>query len=216
VRIDKKTLRAPFTAQTGLHQLEVGQFLGANTMITQLVGINDSVWVDFQLPQQYTQLAEGATVKIRVRGRSGEALAGKVIARDSVVSSSSRNLRFRASINDATHVLVPGSAVDVLVESPIVHAVVVPATALRYDASGNHVFVIGEVESKGENSAAPKSQLRASKRAVTPGAQHDAWVVISDGIAVGERVASNGSYKLRDGMLANVATMNEAGAGAKP
>lgn len=215
-RIDKKTLRAPFDAQTGLHQLEVGQFLGANTMITQLVGLSDSVWVDFQLPQHHAQLAEGATVNIRVRGRNGEPLAGKVIARDAVVSQSSRNLRFRASISDAAHVLVPGSAVDVLVATQPFDVVTVPATALRYDASGNHVYVIRDVDTKGDNGAAGKKELRAAKRAVTPGAQHDAWVVISEGLAAGERVAANGSYKLRDGMLVNVAPVKGASAGEQP
>jgi membrane fusion protein, multidrug efflux system len=207
-RIDKKTLRAPFDAQAGLHQLDPGQFLAANTPITQLVGISDKVWVDFYLGQKHARLESGAIVHIGVPDSRAKPLEGSVIARDAMVSSTSRNLRFRAEIADAGHLLTPGSAVDVAIDASPTMAIVVPATALRYDASGNHVFVIREsakpsAKTDGAADASPKQQWRAEKRAVTPGLLRDGTVVISEGLSAGEHVAANGSYKLRDGVSVN-------------
>jgi RND family efflux transporter MFP subunit len=55
--IEKKTLRAPFDATTGLHQLDVGQYLDKGSVVTRLIGVSDSVWIDFTLPQQQSDPA---------------------------------------------------------------------------------------------------------------------------------------------------------------
>jgi len=52
--------------------------------------------------------------------------------------------------------------------------------------------------------------LRASRRAVTLGSEQSKQTVVISGIEVGEQIATNGSFKLSDGMLTYV---NEA---AKP
>ena len=62
--IEKKTLEAPFNGRAGLHDLEVGQFMPTNTMITTLIGDSDYIWIDFQVPQFYPRLGAGTQVSI--------------------------------------------------------------------------------------------------------------------------------------------------------
>jgi len=68
--IDKKTLRAPFDAVVGLHDIEAGEYLAANTAIVMLMGTNDFLWVDFDLPLAQVSVDIGGTVEVSVAGKA--------------------------------------------------------------------------------------------------------------------------------------------------
>lgn len=197
--IRKKTLRAPFDAITGLHQLEVGQYLDKAAVITRLIGIADSVWIDFTLPQQYAAIAVGETVRVRAPGMV-DPLEARIIARDAFVNERSRNVGFRALATDPEQRLLPGALVNVSVPvAELRAATLVPVTAVRKNAFGASVFVLVPAE---ESASAP---YRAERRSVTLGAQRGEAIVIASGLAVGESVAADGAFKLREGVLVNVA-----------
>ena len=63
-RIAKKTLRAPFDAIAGLHELAAGQFLDAGDAVAHLVGVEEQVWIDFTLPQEQAYLAPDVLVDV--------------------------------------------------------------------------------------------------------------------------------------------------------
>jgi membrane fusion protein (multidrug efflux system) len=214
-RISKKTIKAPFAALAGLHQLEVGQFLSGNTPITQLTGIGNNIWVDFYLPQQQANLPIGTEVLLTAQGIFAEPVSGKIIASDSAISKSSRNRQFRAVVSNKNHLLSPGLAVNVSIANPPpTPAIIVPAMAVRYDSTGKFVYVIETVKS--EPDTPPKVQQRAWKRNVIAGTEFSGQVVIIDGIKAGEIIAVNGSYKLRDGMLVNMQPALSTGNGKAP
>ena len=191
--IAKKTLLAPFDASTGLHELKQGQYLAAGNVITRLVGIDTKIWVDFSLPQQQASLAVGDSMSLMGYPESGAV----VIARDSWVDSQSRNVRYRAEAN-ASDSLLPGSFVRVSVPIGAVSSLIqVPASAIRYDAMGANVYVLNPSE---EGADAPE---RASRRAVELGSENDQKVLVLSGLNAGERVAANGSFKLRENILVN-------------
>lgn len=203
--IDKKTLRAPFDAVSGLHHLEVGQFVAANTLITHLIGIDQQVWVDFNLPQQQSAVSLNTAVNITSAGLLKQAMPGVVIARDAAVMSQSRNLRFRAQVNDAEGLLKPGALVEV--EVPMTDkqaAMSLPATAIRRDSFGAYVYLIVETVDEQHN----KIQ-RAQKQAVVLGPNQGEQIIILSGVEKGDVVASNGAYKLRSGLLVNVKKQQE-------
>jgi len=196
--IQKKTLRAPFDAITGLHELEAGQYLDKAAAITRLIGIADSVWVDFTLPQQQAAIAIGEVVRISAPGFA-EALNATIIARDAFVNERSRNVGFRALVTDPERRLLPGALVNVSV--PVAEqqtATTVPITAVRQNAFGASVFVLVPAE---EPAAAP---YRAERRPVTLGAQQGESIIIASGLVAGEQVAADGAFKLREGVLVNV------------
>src|SRR3984957_2224186 len=49
--LDKKTLKAPFTGHLGIRAVDLGQYLGAGTVIVTLQAL-DPIFVDFFVPQQ--------------------------------------------------------------------------------------------------------------------------------------------------------------------
>ncbi len=201
-RIDKKTLTAPFDAQAGLHQLQVGEYLAANTLITQLLGVQDEVWVDFDLPQQQANVALGSAVDVNARGILSTALHGKIIAAEPALSAASRNLRLRAAVDNAEHRLQVGALVDVSVAVASRSVFAVPVTALHHDTQGSYVYVIQPV--------AGKEELRASVRRVQTGAEKNQQVVIESGLQQGEQVATTGSYKLQENMLTHIRNADAA------
>lgn len=203
--IDKKTLTAPFDGTAGLHTLQPGQYLAADTLITQLVGDQQMLWIDFSMPQQLSGIGIGTDVSVSAHSVLPTPVTGRVIAGEPVVSRESRNIRFRAAIDNRQQgitpkpgILKPGMLVDVQVATaPAREVFAVPATAIQYDKTGAYVFVI---------TLDDKQQPRAHKRSVTLGAEAGGSTVVESGLSTGERIAANGAYKLQDGMLAHVHT----------
>ena len=200
--IAKKTLRAPFDANAGLHELEAGQFLAADTAITQLVGVNESVWVDFNLPQDQALLPLGTEVSIEAPGLLPAEVSGRVIARDAAVTAQSRNMRVRALLDGVADRLKPGGIVNVSVPVGAPRTVaVLPATAIRRDNFGAFVYAL---VADGDNGHGP--QLRARKRPITLGPEQAQRVIVTSELAPQVLIAAKGSYKLREGILVAVAT----------
>lgn len=199
--IDKKTLRAPFNAHAGLHRWEVGGYLAAGTSVTTLVGIEKSVWIDFSLPQLAEPVAIGATVRLQMAGRDAEAT---VIARDSLLTPGSRSVRYRALAEDAALAAMPGALLNVIAaQGDPIPAISVPAVGVRQDAFGTHVFVLARAENGAD------ADFRAERRSVEVLTIAKTTAYLSAGLQADERVAAAGAFKLRDGLLANVANSDQ-------
>ncbi len=191
--IDKKTLRAPFDALAGIHDIEAGEYLAANTALVTLQGLGDFLWVDFGLPLAQASMDIGARVALRSVGTAGEGVHATVVARNPAVSPHSRSLRYRARL-EALPGMVPGSVVNVRVTTGERHLVRVPAPALLRDDMGSYVFVL-EADADG---------YRARRRPVEVDSEDADTAAVRKGLAAGETIATHGAFKLRDGMRAVV------------
>ena len=203
--IAKKSLEAPFAATAGLHELDVGQFLDRGDEVVRLIGAGDSLWVDFTLPQEEALLGEGEWVDIFPHGGDRDPVRGRVIARDSFVNERSRNVRYRSLVDRKALGQHPGAIVTV--QAPLgapETATLVPAPAVRRDAFGAKLFVLRPAEE------GARAAERAERRDVTLGPRHGEFIVIASGLEPGERVAADGAFKLRDGVLVS-ATGGETG-----
>lgn len=196
--IERKTVRAPFRARVGISDIHTGQFLETGTLLTTLQGVAQAVNIDFAVAQAVAaHLAEGTPVQVADDGDRGGATEARVVAVDSRVDPATRNATVRARLADAGGRFAPGSSVQVRVPvGPLQNVVTVPVSALRKGPEGDHVFVLAE---------AADGRLRAQVRKVVSGAVVGDDVVILDGLASGERVATSGSFKLRDGVLVAMA-----------
>jgi len=193
--IDKRTLRAPFDARAGLHVLEKGQYLDKASFVVRLIGVNDNIWVDFTLPQQQALSVEGTEIRVRIN-ESAPSLSASIIGQDVFVNAMSRNVRFRAIADNTLLGLQPGSLLHVDVPvGKVRNATLVPDISVRRDSFGASVYVLKPAES------GARAEYRAEKRLVEPGAQRGDYLVIIKGLQVGERIASVGAFKLRDGIL---------------
>lgn len=201
--IDKKTLRAPFDANTGLHQLEPGQYLDGGSLITRLVGTTPNRWIDFSVPPHQAGLAIGDTVDVAHSRDKQTTISSRIIARDAWVDENSRNIRFRALVENAPDWVLPGSLVTVKLPLGDERQVSrVPVTAIRRSAFGANVYRLVPSE---DGAHLPE---RAQLQPVTLGAERDRHVIVTEGLSIGDRIAATGAFKLRDGMLVNAVDNN--------
>lgn len=193
--IERKTIRAPFRARIGMADLHIGQFLSEGTVLTTLQGVDEAVHVDFAVSQAVAAgLAVGDTVRVAPT-RESQPIAGRIVAIDARVDPTTRNAVVRARLGGALDV-APGAAVRVEVSvGRRTDAVAVPVNALRTGPEGEFVWVI-EADSAGSD--------RSHLRPVKAGAVIGETVLLSEGVQVGERVATSGSFKLREGALVSV------------
>lgn len=194
--IERMTIRAPFRARIGLSDVHPGQYLAQGTEIATLQGVDEAVHVDFEVAQDVAAgLAPGAAVLVHHSERPAP-IEALIVAVDARVDAQTRNARVRARIADADNAPAPGASVRVQVPVGAAREVVlVPASALRRGPAGDHVFVIAPDE---------QGQLRARVRPVVSGAMLGEEVMIAEGLAAGEQVATSGSFKLREGVLVAV------------
>jgi membrane fusion protein (multidrug efflux system) len=195
--IERKTIRAPFRARVGISDVHEGQYLNEGTELTTLQGVDEAVYVDFTVSQQVAaSLRKGVPVGV-YSDANGQPVPAVILALDARVDSNTRNTVVRARIADGSQAPSPGASVRVEVPVGLTRTVVVvPASALRKGPGGDHVFVLAEDD---------QGKTRAHLRAVTVEALRGDEVVISSGVAVGERVAASGAFKLREAALVALA-----------
>ena len=191
--IRKKTVVAPFAGVIGIHQFEVGQFLGANSIITTLVGKSDHTWVDFSLPQFYGELPIGTEVRVRVvrTNKSGEVFHGTIVAGDSTISTSSRSRLYRARVeaqllhNASVEVTIPVTNHKALSE--------VTGIAVQTDSQGSYVWALDPAETEGS--------YRARRVNVSIEGRRDSLVYVKGDLPDGQAVAADGAFKVFEGLL---------------
>jgi membrane fusion protein, multidrug efflux system len=202
--IARKTIRAPFRARVGIADVHPGQYLNEGTELTTLQGVAEAAHVDFTVAQR---VAQGLKVGDRVSVLTGAETApveARIVAVDARVDPTTRNASVRARVTDADRIPAPGASVRVLVPAGASgSAVAIPVSALRKGPAGDHVFVIA---------ADSAGKTRASVRPVRSGTVIGDTVLIHEGLAAGETVATSGSFKLREAVLVAVANDTTAGA----
>jgi membrane fusion protein (multidrug efflux system) len=198
--ISKKTVIAPFAATAGIHQFEVGEYLQSNSVITALLGDSEVLWVDFQLPLSQVSVAIGWPLVVSLSSQAGQQFHGKVIARETAMSSASRNLRYRAELKRDPQ-LLPNAIVNVALDSGASQPLPrIPATAYRQDALGAYVYLLDADDGAHTNGKA----YRARRQAVIGGLNEGAFIYIAKGLNAGDFIATQGAFKLRDKLLVYV------------
>ena len=195
--IEKKTLRAPFAGHLGIRAVDLGQYLGAGTVIVTLQAL-DPIFVDFFLPQQSVdQVRLGQAVTVKVDAFKGQTFAGEISAINPKVDAGSRNIQIRATLKNPEHKLLPGmyATVDVATGSPQSY-LTLPQTAITYNPYGDTVYV---VDSKAADAAGKPPQLIARQTFVTTGPTRGDQVAVLKGIDEGDLIVTAGQIKLHNG-----------------
>jgi membrane fusion protein, multidrug efflux system len=193
--IDRKTIRAPFAGDLGIRQVNTGQYLKSGDPIVQLESL-DPIYVNFALPQQNLgKLAVGQRVSLRADGIPERDFAGKITAINSAVDTSTRNIQVQGTVANPDHLLRSGMFAGVRVILPNVEkAIMVPATAIQYAPYGDSIFVIETM--KGPEG---KEYLGVREQTVVLGRTQGDQVAVLKGLKPGDRIATSGTFKLRQG-----------------
>ena len=194
--VDQKILRAPFSGELGIRAVDLGQYLSAGTTVVGLQAL-DTLFDDFYLPQQdLSRIRVGQNVTAVVDAYPGRGFPGKIVAIDSAVDPSSRNIEVRAALPNAEHLLRPGMFTTLSVDAGAPEQrITLPQTAVAYDSYGNSVYVV--VHKPAAEASAPA--FFAEQKFVTLGATRGDQVAVLKGLKSGDVVVTSGQVKLRNG-----------------
>lgn len=195
VQLDFTTITAPLAGRVGARLVDPGNIVHA-TDTTGLVVIRqiDPIDVVFTLPEEAVSQIHGAAtdgVQLVVDANereSGKRLGeGKLILLNNTIDTTSGTIQLKARFPNPTHALWPGQYVDArLVLGQRARAITVPSSAIQRNDAGTYVYTV-----QPDNTVAMKP--------VTVAELQGNRAVIGKGLAAGDRVVSEGQYKLRAG-----------------
>lgn len=187
---------APVSGRVGLRSVDVGNVVNSSdangiALITQLTPID----VVFSVPQDQAgelqqSAAAGTVMKVTAldRTRSATLDTGVFASLDNQIDVQTGTVKAKARFANTDLALFPNQFVNVrLLLKTIEGAVVVPVTAVRRGSNGDYVYVL--------NGAARTVSLRPVQR----GQATVEKIVITSGLAAGERVITEGADRLKDG-----------------
>ena len=193
--IAKKSVKAPFSGRLGIRRVNLGEVIMPGQSIVALQSL-ESIYVTFQLPQQYLDnLKKGLVVRVKSDSLGDQTLEGKISALNADVDSETRNIEVQALLSNRDERLRPGMYASVVVVLPVEKRVLtVPATAINFAPYGDSVFL---VEKSDEN--ADSGQLVLREQFVQLGERRGDYVVVVNGVNPGQQVVTTGVFKLRNG-----------------
>ena len=199
-RIEQKVLRAPFDGHLGIRRVDLGQYIAPGTTIVPLRALAP-IFLDFSLPERHlSHLEIGAAVSVTTDAWPGETFAGEVSSIEGSIDERTRSFLAQATFENDDMRLRPGMFANVTIRwGEPREVLMVPQTAVSFNPYGNSVYVIQEQGDGGE--------LTVDRRLVQTGERRGDLVEITEGLEAGERVATSGLLKLRNG--SKVAVNNE-------
>ena len=198
VNLDYSRIRSPLDGRAGTRRIDAGNMVkatdtGGIVIINQL----DPIYVTFPLPSDSLPAIRAAKeqgdVKVTAQDSSGKVLAvGKLAVIDNQINPNTATINFKAVFDNAAHVLWPGQFVNVQVEVDTHRDVVaVPITVVQQGPSGPFAFVVGP-------------DRIVQKRMIKVGVMNKTTAVIDSGLAPGERVVTDGHYRIQAGSLVDL------------
>ncbi len=188
------TIRAPLAGRVGARLVDAGNLVRAAdptglVLITQV----HPIAVSFTLPQdrlpalRAAQRLGAVPVQAAARDAATPLASGVVSLIDNQIDAATGTIRVKAVFDNAGDVLWPGQFVtlDVRLDTRR-DALTIPATAVQIGAEGAHVFVIGDGE---------VAELRPVEFRRAGGD----LAVVTAGLVAGERVVTEGHFKLAAG-----------------
>jgi membrane fusion protein (multidrug efflux system) len=199
--IAKKTVKAPFSGELGIRQVNLGEFLSPGMPVVPLQSF-DPIYVNFSLPQRHLDTVKrDLPVEVRTEAVAGDvAYKGKVTAINPEVNPRTRNIQLQATLDNPNKRLRPGAFVRVRLLMPEDRPVVaIPLTAVLNQPYGDSVYLIEE--EKGED-----GEIRqvVRQKFVRTGDKRGDFVEVVEGLEPGVEVASSGLFKLRNGQTVRI------------
>jgi multidrug efflux system membrane fusion protein len=188
-------ITAPITGVAGIRQIDVGNLVQANASsgivtLTQVHPIN----VIFTLPEQTlgTVRADQGQTALEVaaldRTDAHVIATGELKVIDNQIDTTTGTFKLKSEFHNADNALWPGQFVNVRVKVKTVKSgIVVPATALQRGPDGNYVYAL------------QADSTVAMKPVTSSGDAGDNNVLLASGIASGERVVTEGQFRLKPG-----------------
>lgn len=201
--IAKKNIRAPFDGKLGIRLVNLGEQLEVGKGIVSLQSLSP-LFVDFSLPQQdLARLKTGLKVTAVSDSYPDQEFEGELAVISPDLDAVTRSVRLRAKFENADQRLRAGMFVRANVILPEARPVLaIPKTALLRAPFGDSVFVLVPDDKNGS------TNLVAQQKFIRTGRTFGDFVSVETGLKAGERVASDGIFKLRNGVSVTVNNEN--------
>lgn len=184
--LSDRQIRAPFAGVLGIRQVSPGALVTPGTVIATLDDIV-RVYVDFPLPEgALAGAGTGQAVSATTAAWPGRSFDGTVSTVSARVDEGSRAATVRADFPNPDRALKPGMLMEVRLARGEAPALVVPEIAVQQVGSETFVWRV-----KGDGSV--------EKANVEVGGRIPGQVMVSKGLAAGDRVVTEGVGKVKAG-----------------
>jgi len=192
-------IHSPIEGRAGARLVDIGNVVQANTASLLLIQRINPIYADFtiterDLPAVQKQMYRGmlkAIVRVPAEAANG-GRTGTVTFLDNAVQNGTGTVNLRATIANPDRHFWPGQFVDVrLVLATEKQAILIPNQATQISQKGPFVYVV-------------KADNTVELRLVTLGQRQGDEVVVTDGVAAGERVVVTGQMTLSPGAKVQV------------
>ena len=191
--VDLGNLVGPQTGQSSGASGSSGSSQKSSSNTLALIAQLQPIYVDFSVAQALLQEIlrnqAASALEADAYSQAGKLLEkGQVTLIDNQVNAATGTVMLQATFTNAGNVLWPGEFVRIKLIVAIMHNVVtVPAAAVMAGANGSYVYVIG-----------PDSKV--NRATVEVAARHGGVAVISKGLSGGEKIVTDGQYRLANGI----------------
>lgn len=198
VQLGYTRITAPISGITGLRGVDPGNVVNTSSQVVTITQVQP-IYVLFNLPEQDLDKVRAAQKDAPLRTATLDRTDAHVINDDGTlqvidnqISTTSGTFRLRAEFPNAQDALWPGQFVNVRLKlSEMDGAIVVPAEAVSRGSAGDYVYLV-------------KPDNTVTLRNVTQAGEADAsHVVISKGLVAGDKVVTEGQFRLKEGAKVN-------------
>ncbi|MBK5512412.1 MULTISPECIES: MdtA/MuxA family multidrug efflux RND transporter periplasmic adaptor subunit [unclassified Pseudomonas] len=188
-------IRAPITGRVGLRQLDVGNLVAANdTTALAIITQTQPISVVFTLPENSldTVLARyhtGAKLPVEAWDRGDMKLqaSGVLQSLDNQIDVTTGTLKFKARYENRDQALFPNQFVNVhLLADTLKDVTLAPSAAIQFGTNGTFVYAMD-------------GDKKVTIRQLKVGPSDGNNTVITEGLAVGDRVVLEGTDRLKEG-----------------
>ncbi|MDA3913062.1 efflux RND transporter periplasmic adaptor subunit [Oleiagrimonas sp.] len=194
VQLDYTDVTAPITGLAGIRQVDPGNVISGSDTIVTLTQVHP-IYVVFSLPEQDLDQVRSAQAKMQLPVQALDRVDSHVVAEgghltviDNQIDTSTGTFRLKAQFPNTHDELWPGQFVNVRMKiNTVDHGLVIPTQAVQRGPDGDYVYVIGKDD---------KVQMRTVK---VEGEASQSTSLIGSGLKMGERVVTEGQFRLKPG-----------------
>ncbi len=210
LNIDYALVKAPIDGRTGSRQVDVGNLVqtAQNASLITITQMRP-IFVSFTVPAarlddiRRTQAKQPLKVVAYAQDDKTELAQGELTLIDNQVDVATGTIHLKAQFDNAGEPLWPGEFISArIVLATREHAVTVPEQAVMQGPNGAYVYAL-------------KDDDTAERRAVEVAATQDGVAVVGKGLTSGERIVTEGQYRLTDGAKVKVGAPQQAQLGGQ-
>lgn len=186
VALDYRTIEAPFDGYVGITDVDPGDRINPDTVITSLDN-RDSLLVSFSVPEALIgELRVGDDVSVATWSSREPTAAGRVVDIGSRIDPATRTFEARASVDNKDDALRPGMSFRVSMNLEGTAYPVIAETAVQWGADGAYIWTVVD----GHAQRIPVNVVQRQK-----------GIVLVDGeLDAGDLVVVEGVQRLRHGL----------------